>query len=189
MKTDELEQFIVDNQESFGPGEPAPDVWNKIKKREPEAKTISVNWKIVMSRAAAIAFIFTASYYFHEYRSRMDNEQQEMAIETEITNKPFYRELAEAEQYYTAQINSKKEEFYQLTSDAPDLQKDIASDLTNLDAIFLELKEDLKDNAANQEVIEAMIQNYMLKLEILEDMLEQIKPKNENDDDEQTYSI
>lgn len=188
MKTDELEQFIQDNQDGFGPAEQAPDVWSKIKKREPEAKQVHVNWKVVMSRAAAVAFIFMASYYFHEYRSTLDIEQQEMASEAALENDPVYREFAETELYYTSQINSKKEEFFLLTAESPQLQKDIASDLTELDAIFLELKEDLKDNAANQEVIEAMIQNYMLKLEILEDMLEQIKPRNEKDN-EQTYSI
>ena len=142
-----------------------------------------------MSRAAAIAFIFTASYYFHEYPSGINNEQQEMAAESAIENDPVYREFAEAEQYYTSEINSKRAEFFLLTAESPELQKDITNDLTDLDAIFLELKADLKDNAANEEVIESMIQNYMLKLEILEDMLEQIKPRNENDDDERTYSI
>ena len=70
------------------------------------------------------------------------------------------------------------------------VQADIKRDLSELDAIFLELKKDLNDNANNQEVIEAMIQNYMMKLEILEDMLEQIKPtKNTNNDYEKIYSI
>ena len=67
---------------------------------------------------------------------------------------------------------------------------DVNNELGDLDAILLELKEDLSDDADNQEVVEAMMQNYMLKLEILEDLLEQIKAKNEkNNDDEKGFSI
>jgi Ni,Fe-hydrogenase III component G len=48
-----------------------------------------------------------------------------------------------------------------------------------LDNIFKELKHDLKDNAANEEVLQAMIQNYRIKLEILTEILEQLnKSKN-----------
>ena len=64
------------------------------------------------------------------------------------------------------------------------------NELGELDGILRELKEDLNDDADNQEVVEAMMQNYMLKLEILEDMLEQIKAKKEkNNNDETGFSI
>ena len=43
----------------------------------------------------------------------------------------------------------------------------------------MELKDDLNDNADNDEVIQAMIQNYRIKLEILEEMLNQIKSTQE----------
>jgi hypothetical protein len=62
------------------------------------------------------------------------------------------------------------------------------ADLEELDEVYLELKEDLKDNVANPEVIEAMILNYRVKLEILEDLLNQLKEK-ENQDDESDESV
>jgi hypothetical protein len=51
--------------------------------------------------------------------------------------------------------------------------------MAQLDSICTDLKKDLKDNIANQEVIEAMIQNYRIKLQLLEDMLKLLK-ENEN---------
>ena len=185
MKTDKLEQFIRDNRESFDDQEPSADLWNKIKKQEPKAKVINLNsttirWKTLASRAAAVVVIFISSYYFHEYRSDRKANHNADNTESVIENNPLYKDFIETEFYYTSQISEKKDELFKLTSNAPGLQKEVSRELIDLDIIFKELKEDLKDNAANQEVIEAMIQNYMLKLEILQDMLNQIKSKQNN---------
>ncbi len=189
MKPDNLEQFILDNKKGFTPPYPTPDVWDKVKKREPKKKQIHVNWSYLASRSAAVAAIFIASYYFHEYRSSL-KENSSVAVSDIVDEvSPMYQELQEAELYYASQINYKKTELFSLTSDSPDLQQDITTELGDLDAILLELKEDLKDNADNQEVVEAMIQNYMLKLEILEDMLRQIDRKNNKNNNETAYSI
>lgn len=189
MKPDKLERFILENKEGFSPPELSPDVWGKIKKREPK-KQSTFNWKLIMSRAAAVVVIFISSYYFHEYRSKTNSTELGSNVEVIASDEPLYKELIEAELYYTSQIKYKKNELFSLTEDAPTLQKDVTRDLSELDAILRELKTDLKDNADNQEVIEAMMQNYMLKLEILEDMLEQIRPSNEQPDTNETvYSI
>lgn len=189
MKTDKFEDFVRDNRAEFGPGEGAPDVFAKIKKREPEAKVISINWQTVMSRAAAVVVIFIASYYFHDYMSDQEVAEQGLLSEENLKD-PMLRELIEADQYYSAQVTYKKAELFELAGDKPGLQMDVNNELDDLDAILLELKEDLSDNADNTEVIEAMMQNYMLKLEILEDMLEQInKKQKKNNNDEQGVSI
>lgn len=190
MTNEQLERFIIDNKEAFGPTKPASNIWDKIEKRQPKKKTSSINWKLTLSRAAAVVAIFITSYYFHAYQSEQQAGGQDVTMSVFGENEQIYNELMEAESYYVSQIGDKKKELFSLTEDSPSLQKDINNDLTELDAILLELKADLKDNAANQEVIEAMMQNYILKLEILEDMLNQIKPTNEQDNkDEITYSI
>jgi hypothetical protein len=182
MKTNKLEQFIRDNRESFDDLEPSANLWNKIKKPKPKVRTINMNWKAFVSRAAAVVVIFISSYYFHEYRANRNANQVVENTESAIENNPLYKDFIETEFYYTAQISEKKDELFKLTVNAPGLQKEVSRELIDLDFIFKELKEDLKDNAYNQEVIQAMIQNYMLKLEILEDMLNQIK-KNQNKND------
>jgi len=85
----------------------------------------------------------------------------------------------EAEAYYTSRIDLKKDEVFRLTAGNPEIRREIDMELVDLDRVYDELKKDLKDNAANQEVIEAMIQNYRLKLDILEEMLMAIKQSNE----------
>jgi 3-hydroxyacyl-CoA dehydrogenase len=51
--------------------------------------------------------------------------------------------------------------------------------MSELDSMYYDLKSDLKDNMANQEVIEAIIENYRLKITILEDILTEITPLND----------
>ena len=62
-------------------------------------------------------------------------------------------------------------------------------DMEELDQAYEELKEDLKDNVANPAVIEAMILNYSVKLEILEDLLHQLKEKEEQDDEDVSFAL
>ena len=179
MEKDKLEQYILNNRKSFEPPEVTPDVWSKIKKNQSKKNRFDVNWRYLLSRAAAVVAIFVSSYYFHEYRSN----KSLVKIDNQAKNEKVYQELMESELYYTSQIKAKENELFLLTKGTPSIKKDIVKDFTGLDNILMEIKNDLKDNADNQEVIEAVMQNYMLKLEILEDMLSQIKSTNKH----QTY--
>ena len=64
---------------------------------------------------------------------------------------------------------------------------DLNYDMVELDKVFEELKNDLKDNSDNEEVIEAMIQNYRFKLQMLEEILLQLN-KSKNSENEKSSS-
>ena len=179
MKTDKLEKFIIDNRNEFDDLEPNPAIWDKIQKKEP--KTIELNWTKILVRVAAVVVIFVSSYIFFDYTGKQNNDQKlaETGIEN-IEGASLYEDLMEAEFYYSSQIEQRKEEFYHLARNNSPLRNDINIELADLDNIFRELKEDLNDNADNEEVVVAMIQNYRLKLEILEEILMQLEPAKEN---------
>ena len=179
MKTDKLEKFIIDNRNEFDDLEPNPAIWDKIQKKEP--KTIELNWTRILLRVAAVVVIFVSSYIFFDYTGKLNNNQE--LAKTRLENfegESIYEDLMEAEFYYSSQIEQRKEEFYHLAGNTSPLRNDINIELSELDNIFRELKEDLNDNANNEEVVVAMIQNYRLKLEILEDILMQLEPAKEN---------
>ena len=84
-------------------------------------------------------------------------------------------EMAELEQYYNTQINQKVSLIKSRLGD-----DSILKDLEAMDAAFAELKSDLKDNVDNEEVVTAMMENYRLKLKILEEILSELeKEKSE----------
>ena len=94
-------------------------------------------------------------------------------------------ELVEVEGYYSVLINEKLQILKASNSDAV---PSIIADLKELDVAFKELKNDLKDQANNEEVVNAMIRHYRIKLQILEEVLEEIQSKkNENNSDEENH--
>jgi hypothetical protein len=93
-------------------------------------------------------------------------------------------ELKEAEIYYTNLLNEKISQIEPLISRHPELEETLQQDLSELDSIYLELQKDLRDNIANDEVVEAMIQNYILKIEILEDLLDYMDENSKQQEDE-----
>jgi hypothetical protein len=68
----------------------------------------------------------------------------------------------------------------QISNYRDEIDPQIFEDLEALDQAMAELENDLRDNIDNEEVINAMIQNYRIKLEILE----QIQAQLENEDNE-----
>lgn len=182
MSPDKLEKYILDHRDDFDDQVPDPALWDKIDTRK--APVIRINWKDIAWKVAAVAVIFVAAYYFHDYiDSRKQYSNNHLRKNSEM-NSPIVKELIEAEAYYTSQINIRKEEVFRLTASNPDVRHEIDDEMIDLDRVYTELKEDLKDNADNEEVIEAMIQNYRLKLDILEEMLVRLKQSNESQNKE-----
>ena len=86
-----------------------------------------------------------------------------------------YPELIEAEQHYEAMIEVKMVEVksYQKINNLS--REDMLSgEMIELKEIYQELKGELKGNIENEKIINAMIQNYRMRLEILETLLEQL---------------
>jgi hypothetical protein len=182
MKTDRLEQFMRENRDAFNDADPDPLIWDRIEKRPAPIRTL--RWQTVAWRAAAVVIIFSASWFLHDVVDRNDSQnvtrEQAGLIEEQS---PLVRELFEAEVYYSSQIEFKKEEIFRLVDNNTDIVNEIDGEFIELDKIYDDLKKDLSDNAANEEVIEAMIMNYRIKLDILEEMLHAIQEsETENND-------
>lgn len=185
MKQDSLEKFVLDHREDFDAFEPDDKLWDQIVK--PAPKVVKFNFKTIAYRVAAVVVIFIASYFTHDL-IQGDKENTPVALhENNFEGNEEFQELMEAEVFYSSQINFAREEIVSLSKNDPSLIDDINFDLVELDEAFKELKNDLKDNSDNEEVIEAMMQNYRLKLQILEEILGQLK-KSGNDEKKQKQS-
>ncbi len=170
---DKLEKFIMENREKFDTHQPDPKVWKKIEAGIKMKKPL--NWRFVLSRAAAVLLIFVASYMIHEFINK-GFPRINLAKNKDVE----IPELKEAENYYSRLLNEKLDEIKPMITGCPALEEELNYDLSQLDSLYKELKNDLKDNIANQEVVDAMIQNYRMRLSILEEILSELKP----DDDE-----
>jgi len=168
---DSFEKFIVENRDRFDNLKPDVSVWNKLKKELYKSRSFS--WQVFLRRAAIVIVIFAASYFTNEMIHRLNKGSVIAAKENAIPG------LSEAEAYYTNLVNQKLDELKPVIANCPSIQEELDYDMSELDSVYFDLKKDLKDNMANQEVIEAIIENYRLKVSILEDILSELSPLDE----------
>lgn len=185
MQKDKLEKFMMENREDFDVFEPNEELWEGIQQSITPVRKL--NWKTIALRVAAVVVIFIASYFFHDLMQQNSNNQ--MAEENMEQPNEQMQMLMEAELFYTSQINTAQEEFILLSGNDKELIDDIKYDLSELDKVFDELKNDLKENGDNQEVIEAMIQNYRIKLQILNEMLGQMNKSTKSNEKTNEHEI
>ena len=181
MKTDQLEKFIRDHREEFDVMEPSPELWNKISAPKSVSGGMHISWKKVMYRVAAVIVIFIGSYYVHDLINPPTKGISAIQSSASEEDRQMLTQLIESKAYYTSLIDTKTEEVYLLAAAKPMLRDEIQQEMKDLDREFLELQNDLHDNTDSEEVIAAMIQNYRLKLQILEETLMQLQvQKKEN---------
>lgn len=174
---DKLERYIAENRDQFDREIPDPEIWKKVERNiRPEP---SFKWGRLLLRAAGVAAIFALSFMASEFIHRQRNEGLRSDRSSGREKDVLIPELQEAEAYYTGIINAKLEELKPIMLSCPSLEEDLMTDFTELDSISQELKMDLRDNIANEEVIQAIIDNYRMKIEILEMMMEELDPESD----------
>jgi hypothetical protein len=171
---DKLEEYIRKNREDLDKYDPSPDVWKRIRKNFRSGKREIIIW---LSAAAMIVVIFgtAALFYVAKERENYFLNKRDASLFIMKSNP----ELIESEIYYNNLINQLYNEATPLLTRYPDIEKELLTDMSQLDSICADIKKDLKDNIDNQEVIEALITNYRIKTRILEDMLDVLR-QNEN---------
>jgi hypothetical protein len=176
-----LEEHIRNNRKYLDRYNPPSDTWKKIEKELKKDKRPNRNWILV---AAMIAVIFgTAVILFRPVYRWSDNKKYTGHAAGENS------QLKETEIYYNNLVNSLYEEATPLLTNIPDVKKELNSDLSHLDSICTDLKRDLKDNISNQDVMEALIRNYRIKIQILEDMVTVLKENENNTEKKSSHEL
>lgn len=162
-----IEDFVRENKCDFDVFEPSEEIWNRVETELNKNKNHigSRFWKIGVAAAVLLVALITT------FVLAPSSDDSGIFVKTD---NPEIKNLIETEAYYSSQVNGKLAEIRKCYQIFPELENEIESDLSELDAMYNDLLRDLKDNAYNSEVIEAMIQNTRLKLELVDRVLEQI---------------
>jgi hypothetical protein len=167
---DELEKHIENGRAGMDIYDPDPTLWNRIEKGLPgqERHISRYLWR------AAAAVVITAAVLTIVLR---------IIIVPHVKDDPQVVVVRETYMYYDSQIRSLYKEAKPLLTANPDINTELEKGMGELDSLSLQIRNDLKDNVASEEVIGALIRNYRLRIELLEDMLILMKEKeadNEN---------
>jgi len=151
-----IKQFIQNNRAAFDSEMPPAFVWENVEKNLPRKR---VHMYRVLRMAAAILLILGMGIVIGRFAGQ--TSKTDLAL-SDISN-----EYAELENFYTQKINQK----INLLKNQQ-LDEKALSDIKELEEEFETLKHELNtSNAQDEQIIQAMIENYRTKIDILERVL------------------
>jgi len=180
---DKLEEYISKNREAMDHYSPSPGVWKKIRRSIKKRKSPVLQ---LLSVAAMITVVLGTSLVL--YRTGFFGADGRSSGKRDLRTQENYQ-LKESELYYGNLLNSMFIDAKPLLTANPEIQKELNTDISHLDSLCIEIKKDLKDNADNQEVVEALIQNYRIKIRLLEDILNTLKEDENNPEKKESYEL
>lgn len=167
----DLEDFINENIELFNAEEPAEGHFERFKAKL-EQKSTSKGRSIVFRplRYAAVIILVISAFFVWRYTdvftggnafAQMNQDEEEFA---EISN------------FYNAEIEKKYNELNSITCKSGNDQKEsVNEDLSELTKSYTELEDEFKENPENQMIKEAMIENYQMRINILDMVINTLK--------------
>lgn len=96
-------------------------------------------------------------------------------LKTKMTLSEVSPEYREVENYYVQQVNLMENEFSSLDLSNPEQREALMKEMSSMDSVYTELQKDLKANPNDQRIIDAMINHYQTKIEVMSYILEQLK--------------
>lgn len=183
--SDKLKIFVTENEAEFD-ALPTAGHFDRFKQKqaqqvvEQESKLRSDSrLKIVpnlIKIAAILVLLFGVGWLFFNLGKIQGS--QGFASNSSNLIPDYSVELTDAEQFFTQQVNLKKKEVLAYSNTNNAATKQIMLELEKLDFQYLDLKEELAINNDNQQILNAMIENYRMRLSVLERLLKQLKKSN-----------
>jgi hypothetical protein len=165
---DNLEKFILENRAAFDTAAPNLKVWAEIDRRMEHGPLVRrITWIKKLRVAAAAVVLLTAGGMIGYRLSSSATEVKSLA--------DVSPEHAEMERYFASQVDEKLTQLAAYRQDGY-----VRADLQQLDTMYEELKLELQQAppGADEKVIQAMIENYQTKIDILEQVLEKVQTTN-----------
>ncbi len=126
-------------------------------------------WMVV---AASLAILMTLGISVWNLKDVAEPELAEQKMELQEVSP----EMKSAEQYLVAELAKKKERATEIAATDPDL-KGFIDQLDQLEKDYEKLELELNNNRDNERIIAGMIQNYRLRLELLERLFAKYQTK------------
>ncbi len=168
MKEDKIKDFIQKNKSEAEEERPSAGLWDKIESQlpeQPEEKMVPLKkvWRIALSSAAVLA-LAVAAFQFSGSQEKQAQEEGDMSID-------------QLEVYYTSQVNSRIEQLKMYEVD-----DELLEEVALLKEEFNDLKNEAHKGVNQEDILDSMIDNYRLRVQILEDIMREVK-KNEGRND------
>jgi hypothetical protein len=181
---DNLEDFIKNNKEEFKTETPSSDVWKRIQaeRNKTEVTPIAKGKRAVipmqfMKLAASVLILALAAFGGYKLMNGPSTDGGTTAYETQ--NLPV--ELVELDQYYETQVRMSLTQINSLVADTS-IINEVKAELQLLDTEKGKLFREYGDEMDDKQVVQALMNTYRMKLQVLENILSLLN-ENENEED------
>lgn len=182
-----LEKIIRKNSDFFNGYEPSEGHFERFSaKLEAKVATIIPLKRVSvlphLLKAAAVAILVTLSSLW-TWENVVSPDAKRMAL-SDVS--PEYQEV---EQFYVQQVNLMENEIQGIwINDHPEQKEMLLKELETMDVMYDELQRDLKANPNDERVINAMIEHYQRKVDIMSYIVSQLKEvQSENQINSENY--
>lgn len=168
-----LDKIIQENRLSFDSQEPGEDHFERFEQKlieyNKKQKTFTLGF-VLKAAAVAILVVLSGLWVYDNVGTKTPDG---------IALSEISPEYGEVEMYYTHLVNQKYQEIDQFQFLDSTQKVMLVRELSEMDSIYENLKQDLTTNPNDQRVINAMIQHYQLKVEVMNQILNQLQNAQE----------
>ncbi len=172
---DNFERHIRNNADQFDEHKAdKAKMWSKISEelRKEETKVIPLWRKPMLRIAASIVLLMGIAAFIGLTFSGADKDAQFVS-----------KELMEIDMYYKDLVSYQVQLVKKNPSLSEENKAEFLSFMDELDAEYLVLKQEMKKNLDNEQVLEAIVGNYKKRIELIENLLRQLNDSKKLDDD------
>jgi hypothetical protein len=166
-----IEEIIRNNRDLFEEREPLDGhldrfTW-KLEKRLHSGTNIRSIVPYLLRAAVVTLLITLSSLWTWDHFIRKDNKMTLGQVS------PQYKEV---ENYYVHQVNLMESELVNIDlKNNPAQKKVLLSEMKSMDSVYVQLQKELKVNPNDERIINAMIEHYQTKLEVMTYIVSQLK--------------
>jgi hypothetical protein len=173
-----IEDIIRNNKDFFDGAEPSEGHLERFNRKLEimfGAKTIKRSIVPYLLRAAVVTLLLTlSSLWTWDHFIRSDRNRMTLGDVS-----PEYKEV---ENYYVHQVNLMESEIGNIDlKNNPEQKEILFKEMKSMDSVYVQLQKELKANPDDERIINAMIEHYQTKVDVMNYILNQLKAiRNEN---------
>jgi hypothetical protein len=163
----DLEKYIIENRTRIDMADAPGGHFKRFRKRlQHNRKPVvrRINFRHALQIAASLAVIITSGIVIVK-TGKGGNKMAENVV-TE--------EFQEVRTYYTSQVNDRYEDIAAIPFDSEDEQEILLKELSEMDDYYNELLKELNANPGDERVMNALIQHYRIKLQVMDQIIEHL---------------
>jgi hypothetical protein len=176
----DIEKIIQDNRDQFDHLEPSEGHFERFQNKldQHNKKSVSFSWTFIMKAAVVGVLVVLSSMWLYDNLYKQQNTQQ-------LTYQDLPTEVQEAQMYYSSLVEEKYEKIKSHDFEDEKQKKMLLKELKEMNEAYQSIRKDLKSNPDDPRVINALIRHYQMKLDVMNQILNQLKTMNQQNNNKE----